>query len=198
MFWTAQLAEHIDENAGKQNQVGCCEYMTLSIRVHSCQGGPPPSNLSSRPERSAVEGPAVPLSAEAKCVVGGSPSGSVFPSRQTAGPSTALRSGRDDKFKGGGPPWHDWSWMDRVGKKLIWTSLISQPSPSTSSHGTPGQAGQALRDWCRYTLIGDLFSARAVRGQGVDCASQHLNAGLEQEPRYSEAGQKRAISFAIA
>jgi hypothetical protein len=23
----------------------------------------------------------------------------------------------------------------------------SQPSPSTSSHGTPGQAGQALRDW---------------------------------------------------
>jgi hypothetical protein len=23
----------------------------------------------------------------------------------------------------------------------------SQPSPSTSSHGSPGQAGQALRDW---------------------------------------------------
>jgi hypothetical protein len=30
-----------------------------------------------------------------------------------------------------------------------------QPSPSTSSHGTPGQAGQALRDWSQYPLIGD-------------------------------------------
>jgi len=30
-----------------------------------------------------------------------------------------------------------------------------QPSPSTSSHGTPGQAGQAVRDWSQYPLIGD-------------------------------------------
>jgi hypothetical protein len=31
----------------------------LSIHLHSCQGGPPPSTLSSRPKRSAVEGSAV-------------------------------------------------------------------------------------------------------------------------------------------
>jgi len=42
--------------------------------------------------------------------------------------------------------------MDRVEKELIWTSLILSPfdklraGSSTSSHGTPGQAGQALRD----------------------------------------------------
>ena len=48
--------------------------------------------------------------------VGESSPGSVFPSRQTAGPSTAQRSGRDDKVEGGGSPWHGWKWMDRVKK----------------------------------------------------------------------------------
>src|ERR1700677_4232315 len=56
----------------------CCALFPLttptapSIHLHQCQGGPPPLDLSSRlsrravePERSAAEGPAVPLSAEA-------------------------------------------------------------------------------------------------------------------------------------
>jgi hypothetical protein len=33
----------------------------------------------------------------------------------TAGPSTSLRSGRDDKFEGGGPPRHGWRWIDHPG-----------------------------------------------------------------------------------
>ena len=36
-------------------------YGILSIPLHHCQGGPPPSTLSSRLERSGGEGPAVPL-----------------------------------------------------------------------------------------------------------------------------------------
>jgi hypothetical protein len=60
----------------------------------------------------------------------------------------SLRSGRDDKFEGGGPPWHGWRWMDRVNprgspdlprlpthaldqlptKRLIWTRMtLSRP-----------------------------------------------------------------------
>jgi hypothetical protein len=83
--------------------------------------------------------------------------------------SRSLGYARDDKVEGGGPPWHEWRWMDRVEKKanldksdsqpslpgLFLAGMetqdcvlgYSQPSPSTSSHGTPGQAGQALRDW---------------------------------------------------
>ncbi len=29
-------------------------WLTLSIPLHSCQGGPPASNLSSRPERTRI------------------------------------------------------------------------------------------------------------------------------------------------
>jgi hypothetical protein len=29
-----------------------------------------------------------------------------------------VRSGRDDKVEGGGPPWHGWRWMDRVGSQF--------------------------------------------------------------------------------
>ena len=29
----------------------------------------------------------------------------------------SLGYARDDKVEGGGPPWHEWRWMDRVGKK---------------------------------------------------------------------------------
>jgi hypothetical protein len=39
---------------------------------------------------------------------------SPMPESRTAGPSTALRSGRDDKFEGGGSPWLGWRRMDRV------------------------------------------------------------------------------------
>jgi hypothetical protein len=44
----------------KRNRVGAVAVLP-SIHLHPCQGGPPPLNLSSRPERSAVEGPAVCL-----------------------------------------------------------------------------------------------------------------------------------------
>src|ERR1700689_899450 len=59
-FWTAQLAECVEENVDKRNRVGAVAVLP-SIHLHQCQGGPPPLNLSSRPERSAVEGPAVCL-----------------------------------------------------------------------------------------------------------------------------------------
>ena len=39
------------------------------------------------------------------------------------GPKAHDSSSRDDKVEGGGPRWHEWRWMDRVEKKLIWTSL---------------------------------------------------------------------------
>src|ERR1700678_1111746 len=40
----------------------------------------------------------------------------------------SLGYARDDKLEGGGPPWHEWRWMDRVEKKLIWTRLtLSRP-----------------------------------------------------------------------
>jgi hypothetical protein len=35
--------------------------------------------------------------------------------RGSSGP-TARRGRRDDKVEGGGPPWHEWRWMDRVKK----------------------------------------------------------------------------------
>jgi hypothetical protein len=41
---------------------------------------------------------------------------SLVPESGTADPSATLRSGRDDKFEGGGPPWHGWRRMDRVEK----------------------------------------------------------------------------------
>ena len=53
-FWTAQLAEMKPS------------WLVLSILLRPCQGGPPPSTLSSRLERSVGEGPAVSLSGTAK------------------------------------------------------------------------------------------------------------------------------------
>ena len=35
---------------------------------------------------------------------------------------------RDDKVGGHGPPRHEWTWMDRIEKKLIWTRL-AESSP---------------------------------------------------------------------
>ena len=57
-FWTAQLAECVGENAGKQNRVGCC-MAALSIRLTRAKVSHGPSNLSSRAKRSAAEGSAV-------------------------------------------------------------------------------------------------------------------------------------------
>ena len=33
-------------------------------------------------------------------------------------------SGWDDKAEGGGPPYVEWRWLDRVEQKVIWTSLM--------------------------------------------------------------------------
>jgi hypothetical protein len=63
--WTAQLVECVEENVYKRNRVGAVAVLP-SIYLHQCQGGSLPLTLSSRPERSGVEGPAVSLSAEAK------------------------------------------------------------------------------------------------------------------------------------
>src|ERR1700683_900621 len=55
-FWTAQLAECVEENVDKRNQVGAVAVLP-SIHLHQCQGGPRPLNLSSRPEFSWAVGP---------------------------------------------------------------------------------------------------------------------------------------------
>jgi hypothetical protein len=62
-----------------------------------------------------VEGPAVCI--DGKMEPGGdSPMAHLLVSESgTAGPSTSLRSGRDDKFEGGGPPRHGWRWIDHPG-----------------------------------------------------------------------------------
>jgi len=54
------------ERKWAQGRCGHSCWLTLSIHLPYCQGGPPPSNLSSRPKRSAAEGPAVSLSGAAK------------------------------------------------------------------------------------------------------------------------------------
>ena len=38
-----------------------------------------------------------------------------------------IRSSRDDKVEGGGPPWHEWRWMDRVEKASL-DETGAQPS----------------------------------------------------------------------
>jgi hypothetical protein len=42
--------------------------------------------------------------------------------------SRSLGYARDDKVEGGGPPWHEWRWMDRVEKKANLDKSDSQPS----------------------------------------------------------------------
>jgi hypothetical protein len=54
------------------------------------------------------------------------------------GQEIRVRSGRVDKVEGGGAPWHEWRWMDRVEKANL-DKTDSQPSPSTSSAGSPGR-----------------------------------------------------------
>src|ERR1700677_3892748 len=39
-FWTAQLAECVEENVDKRNRVGAMAVLP-SIHLHQCQGGPP-------------------------------------------------------------------------------------------------------------------------------------------------------------
>jgi hypothetical protein len=49
-----------------------------------------------------------------------------------------------------GGRWRTLAWLEVDGqsrKRANWDKTDSQTSPSTSSHGTPGQAGQALRDY---------------------------------------------------
>jgi hypothetical protein len=51
----------------------------------------------------------------------------------TAMEEIQVRSGRDDKFKGGGTPWHGWKWMDRV--KRRWAATTSRPCGSQFWNG---------------------------------------------------------------
>jgi hypothetical protein len=88
--------------------------LTLSIPLHPSQGGPPPSNLSSRPKRSVGEGPAVSADGETEPRRRLAHGTFAYAESETAGPSPALRFGRDDKLEGGGPPWLGWRWLDRV------------------------------------------------------------------------------------
>ena len=90
----------------------CC--LTLSIHLHHRQGEPPPFNLSSRPEQSVGEGPAVCAAWRNGTRRRFAHGAFAVPESETAGPSPTLCSGRDDKLKGVGPPWRWWRWMDRV------------------------------------------------------------------------------------
>src|SRR5580658_7495571 len=70
------------------NETGVVRLLVLSIHFRHCQGGPSPSNLSSRPERS--EGTCSSTFGHSECAVGESTPGSVSPSTQTADPSATL------------------------------------------------------------------------------------------------------------
>ena len=158
-YWTAQLAECVEENVDKRNQVGAVAVLP-SIHLHQCQGAPPPCPLSSRPEFSWAVGPpkemkngshaatalhgratlhlVIPSEAEGPAVQR-TFRGNVF--RQSVAQRRDLRFhfrqkrmccgriasrfrfsikanrrslgyARDDKVEGGGPPWHEWRWMD--------------------------------------------------------------------------------------
>jgi hypothetical protein len=59
--------------------------------------------------------------------------------------------------------------MDRVEKANL-EETDSQPSPSTSSHGTPGQAGQALRDCVVSGVLSRVASCPGrANGRGQLC-----------------------------
>jgi hypothetical protein len=87
-------------------QCGDGRCLTLSIH-HPRQGEPPPSNLSSRPERSVAEGPAVCV--DGKTEAGDSPTAhSLVPESGTAGPSVGMTNLRAAVHL------HGWRWMDRT------------------------------------------------------------------------------------
>jgi hypothetical protein len=122
-FWTAQLAECVEENVDKRNQVGAVAVLP-SIHLHQSQGGPRPLNLSSR--QSVAQRRDLRFHFRQKRMCRGRIASrfrfSIKANRRSLGYA------RDDKVEGGGPPWHEWRWMDRVEKKLIWTSLtFSRP-----------------------------------------------------------------------
>jgi hypothetical protein len=48
------LSNWIESVSGSRGRYGIPVWLTLSIPLHPCQGGPPPSNLSSRPERTRI------------------------------------------------------------------------------------------------------------------------------------------------
>ena len=47
--------------------------------------------------------------------------------------SRSLGYARDDKVEGGGPPWHEWRWTDRVEKRPVCTSLTLSRAFGTGS-----------------------------------------------------------------
>jgi hypothetical protein len=116
-FWTAQTETGL-----------VAVVLVLPLHLHHCPGGPPPLNLSSRPEWRDLQffSPRPLLEvffdrawrrdllfhfrAQRKRH-GRIASGFRFSINANC---RSLRSGRDDKFKGGRPPWRWWTWMDRV------------------------------------------------------------------------------------
>ena len=52
--YSSKLAFWIESVSGSLGWYGVPVWLTLSIPLYPCQGGPPPSNLSSRPERSRI------------------------------------------------------------------------------------------------------------------------------------------------
>ena len=57
---------------------------------------------------------------------------------------TARRGRRDDKFKGGGAPWHGWRWMDKVEFSRRHFSPHSCAVRSSKFSATPSSRGGAL------------------------------------------------------
>jgi hypothetical protein len=89
-FWTAQLAECVEENVDKRNRVGAVA-VPPSIHLHLVIGGDGWTELGGVVRRKGAQ---------------------QVPVRLRSG--QALGYARDDKFEGGGAPWHGWRWMDRV------------------------------------------------------------------------------------
>ena len=122
-FWTAQLAECVEENVDKRNQVGAVAVLP-SIHLHQSQGGPRPLNLSSR--QSVAQRRDLRFHFRQKRMCRGRIASrfrfSIKANRRSLGYA------RDDKVEGGGPPWHEWRWMDRVEKKANLDKSDSQPS----------------------------------------------------------------------
>src|ERR1700679_3681102 len=128
-FWTAQLAECVEENVDKRNRVGAVAVLR-SIRLHVGIGGDGWTELEGVIRgKGAQQVPVRLRSGQALGYLRISCQGSVasinlvrLSLKKAAYVAVDWCSvvgnpeyARDDKVEGGGPPWHEWRWMDRVG-----------------------------------------------------------------------------------
>ena len=104
--------------------------------------------------------------------------------RRTADPSTPLRSGRDDKLKGGGPPWQWWKWRDRTST----TTRLRLPAFS-STHSASCVVQKAIR-----TLISNLDSSDFQPSPFGKLRAGSAGLDLERKDG-SHAGAKAQLSF---